>query len=128
MDSVLSPSQTGYRAFNRQLSPKNAQKNGQRVGSKWVEMVEMGSKWGRSTLAPLRKRENNLGQAVPIRYCRSAASIAFVTSLDSGSTAESKRAAIFPFRSTTNFVKFQPISPPVAGFAFLSVRNWYSGA
>jgi len=57
---------------------------------------------------------------------RSAASMALFSSGDSGATAEPKRAITFPFRSARNFVKFQRISPPVEGLAFLSVRNWYS--
>jgi len=43
-------------------------------------------------------------------------------------TLDSKRAATLPFLSTRNLVKFHWISPPVEGFACLSVRNWYRGA
>src|SRR6516162_1249541 len=57
----------------------------------------------------------------------SAFSTAEVSSGDSGSTFESKRAITFPSGPTRNLVKFHPISPPVSGCSLLSVRNWYRG-
>ncbi len=61
----------------------------------------------------------------PGRYFRlvSAFSIAEVRSFESGSTFESNRAITFPSGPIKNFVKFQPISPPVFGLADLSVKN-----
>ena len=53
----------------------------------------------------------------------SAFSIAELISFESGSTFESNRAITLPSGPIRNFVKFQPISPPVAGFTTLSVRN-----
>src|SRR6267154_2412093 len=50
-----------------------------------------------------------------------------VTSAESGVTAGSKRARIWPSGPTRNFVKFHWISPPVFGFADLSVKYRYSG-
>lgn len=44
-------------------------------------------------------------------YRGNCASIAVVTSLESGVTAGSKRSITVPFRSTRNFVKFHWISP-----------------
>jgi hypothetical protein len=57
-------------------------------------------------------------------YCAKAASTALTKSVDSGVTADSKRLITLPFLSTRNFVKFHLMSPPVLGFADLSVRYW----
>jgi len=59
------------------------------------------------------------------RYFRllRAFSTAEVRSFESGSTSESNRAITLPSGPIKNFVKFHPMSPPVFGFAVLSVRN-----
>lgn len=46
-----------------------------------------------------------------IYFAARAASMACVTSGESGFTLESKRATMFPSRPITNFVKFQRMSP-----------------
>src|SRR5438445_13224656 len=57
-----------------------------------------------------------------------AFSIALVNSGESGVTLGSNRAITRPSGPIRNLVKFHLISPPVCGFADVSVRNWYSGA
>ena len=61
-------------------------------------------------------------------FAASAASIARVTSADSGSIGASKRASTLPLRSTRYLVKFHGMVPAVLGFAAGLVRNWYKGA
>lgn len=57
-------------------------------------------------------------------YWVSAFSMAATTCGESGVTSGSKRATIFPLRSTRNLVKFHLISPPVFGCNEESVRYW----
>jgi hypothetical protein len=52
-----------------------------------------------------------------------ALSIACVTFSPSGFSFVSKRAIIFPLRSTRNLLKFQLMSPPNSGLVSLLVRN-----
>src|ERR1700685_723709 len=61
------------------------------------------------------------------RRVPSAFSMAEITSGESGVTSDSKRAITRPSGPIRNFVKFHSISPPVLGFACLSVRNLYRG-
>jgi len=83
----------------------------------------------------LQQVPSGAGSAAACRVCERlsqrelrAASMALRSSGASGATLEPKRAITLPFLSARNFVKFQPTEPPVDGFKFLSVRNWYRGA
>ena len=66
----------------------------------------------------------NLSDGDSFSYFPSVASIAVVTSAESGFTAGSNRATGLPLRSKRNLVKFHLMSPPICGFADLLVRNW----
>src|SRR5208283_2762950 len=60
-------------------------------------------------------------------FLLSSVSMALVTSADSGSTFDSKRATISPLRPIKNLVKFHLISPLNLGSVSLEVRYLYSG-